>query len=85
MRVATAALLAALFLPPGAGGAEPGIEEADPTRWRFFGSFKGSASARLGQVASDLLFEMENDGDLYQDLGALSLGLSKAPAAAKST
>ncbi len=74
---ATVAVLAALVTAAAAAG-QPGIEEEDPAGWQLLGTFKGSASSRLTQVVNDLLFELENEGDLYQDLGVLSLGLGKS-------
>jgi hypothetical protein len=73
-------LLAGLFSSQPAWAAEKAVpERVDPARWMRLGSFRGSASSQLAQEAKDLLFGIEQDGDLYQDLGNVTLGLGVDP------
>lgn len=73
-------LLAALVavtaaLPPATAAEATAQPEADTSRWLPLGSFRGTASSDLAQEAKNYLFGVEQDGDLYRDLGNLSLGL----------
>jgi hypothetical protein len=71
------ALVASVASGSPAGATERVAEGGeDPTQWKRLGSFRGSASSGLGQQVSDFLFEVEQDGDLYDDLGNLTLGLA---------
>jgi len=72
--VPSAFLVAALYFASPALAQLTG-EEEDPASWRRIGSFRGSEESGWSQKFHDLLFEVQNDGDLYQDLGALTLGL----------
>lgn len=52
------------------------VADDEETRgWRVLGSFSGSPTEGFGQAIGGLLHEAESDGDLYRDLGALSIGL----------
>ena len=51
----------------------------DSSRWRNLGNFRGSASSELAAEAANFLFSVEQEGDLYQDLGSLSLGIGVSP------
>jgi len=70
--------LAALVVAGPAFAVDP--EPTDPTSelapgWALLGTFKGSTSSRLLTEARNLIFEFESSGDLYDDLGDLSIGL----------
>jgi len=70
--------LAALVLVGPALAVDP--EPEDPASelapgWELLGTFKGSTSSRLLTEARNLIFEFESSGDLYDDLGDLSIGL----------
>lgn len=70
--------LATLFLAHFALAVES--EPRDPTSelapgWELLGTFKGSTSSRLLTEVRNLIFDFENSGDLYDDLGDLSIGL----------
>lgn len=62
-------------LPEPLASAHPTQEKADPSRWRLLGNFRGTARSDFLEEIGNLLVEMENDGQLYQDLGAVSVGL----------
>ncbi len=62
----------------GLAGALPAaVERGIPAEpgWQVAGSFEGTAGPGLGAQINDWLFENERDGDLYQDLGNLSVGV----------
>jgi hypothetical protein len=68
--VAVAAWLSPASLLAAARGApapEPG--------WAIIGSFEGTGRAGFVRRLNDWLFENERDGDLYQDLGNLNVGV----------
>lgn len=71
-----AALAAACWLavPAGAAGAARGAPPPDPG-WEVIGSFEGTGRAGIVRRLNDWLFENERDGDLYQDLGNLRVGV----------
>lgn len=63
-----------LALPPVLGAAGPGAPPPDPG-WEVIGSFEGTGRTGLVRRINDWLFENERDGDLYQDLGNLQVGV----------
>ncbi len=74
MRLARRLALASLLLgSPLPAAVETGIPP-EPG-WQVVGSFRGAAGPGLISRLNDWLFENERDGDLYQDLGNLSVGV----------
>jgi len=72
--LAAAIVIAASGLTVAPASAQSPDDPETEKDWRLLGSFSGSTESTLAQRAWNLLIEMENDGNLYQDLGALSLG-----------
>ncbi|MEO1083930.1 MAG: hypothetical protein AAFY88_06785 [Acidobacteriota bacterium] len=68
-------LLTVLVSAPASARPEPAGGPESVQSWVMLGSFRGSTSSRLMQEVRDLLFELETQGDLYEDLGTLSLGV----------